>query len=30
VFGGAPRMVDQSSTSRDKEKKEEGKFEEAE
>jgi hypothetical protein len=29
VFGGAPRMVDQSSTSRGKEKKEEGKSEEA-
>jgi hypothetical protein len=30
VFGGAPRVVDQSSTSRGKEKKEEGKFEEEE
>jgi hypothetical protein len=30
VFGGAPRVVDQSSTSRGKEKKEEGKYEEEE
>jgi hypothetical protein len=30
VFGGAPRVVDQSSTSRGKKKKEEGKFEEEE
>jgi hypothetical protein len=30
VFGGAPRVVDQSSTSRGKEKKEEGKSEEEE